>query len=68
MRGPLRAICDERLGERGLAGRGLFRAPAVQQLWRSFLDGGKDVSWSRLWSLVVLEAWLDRHAVEQGPP
>ena len=30
-----------------------------QRLWQSFLTG--DVSWSRLWVLVVLDSWLDRH-------
>jgi asparagine synthase (glutamine-hydrolysing) len=61
MRGPLRALCEERLGDRGLAGRGLFNPTQVRRLWRSFLNGGTDVSWSRLWTLVVLDAWLDRN-------
>ncbi len=63
MRGPLRNMCEERLGDRGLAGRGLLDASQIQRLWRSFLDGGKDVSWSRLWALVALDAWLDRNAL-----
>ena len=61
MRGPLRAFCEERLGERGLAGRGLMRPDEVQRLWQAFLDGSSSVSWSRLWTLVTLDAWLDRH-------
>jgi len=61
MRGPLGAFCERRLGENGLAGRGLMKAATIQRLWRSFLDGGKDVSWSRLWTLVVLDSWLDAH-------
>lgn len=64
MRGPLRAFCEERLGDRGLAGRGLMKPDAIARLWRSFLDGGTDVSWSRLWVLVVLEAWLQAQGVE----
>jgi asparagine synthase (glutamine-hydrolysing) len=63
MRGALRPLCEERLGDRGLAGRGLFRATAIQELWQSFLAGGRDVSWSRLWILVVLDAWLDSNDV-----
>jgi hypothetical protein len=63
MRGPLRAFCEERLGDRGLGGRGLFNAAEVQRLWRSFLEGARDVSWSRLWALVALDAWLDRNAL-----
>jgi asparagine synthase (glutamine-hydrolysing) len=63
MRGPLRAFCENRLGEHGLAGRGLMKAETIQRLWGSFLDGGKDVSWSRLWALVVLDSWLDTNNV-----
>ena len=59
MRGPLRSFCEERLGDRGLSGRGLFKPAQIQRLWQSFLAG--DVSWSRLWVLVVLDAWLDKH-------
>jgi len=58
MRGPLRSFCEQRLGDRGLAGRGLMNPSQIQRMWRSFLDGGRDVSWSRLWTLVVLDAWL----------
>jgi asparagine synthase (glutamine-hydrolysing) len=68
MRGALRPFCEERLGDRGLAGRGLFRASEVQRLWKSFLSGGKDVSWSRIWVMVVLDAWLDRNGdLDAGP-
>jgi asparagine synthase (glutamine-hydrolysing) len=63
MRGPLRPLCEERLGDRGLAGRGIFKPAQIQRLWRSFLSGGKDVSWSRLWALVVLDAWLGQTGV-----
>jgi asparagine synthase (glutamine-hydrolysing) len=63
MRGPLRGLCEERLGESGLVGRGLMKASGIDRLWQSFLAGGKDVSWSRLWSLVVLDAWLAANAV-----
>jgi asparagine synthase (glutamine-hydrolysing) len=59
MRGPLREFCAERLGEHGLTGRGLMNPDVVGRLWESFLRGGKDVSWSRLWALVVLDAWLE---------
>jgi hypothetical protein len=35
----------------------------TRRLWESFLAGGKDVSWSRLWMLVALDAWLERTGV-----
>lgn len=64
MRGPLRAFCEERLGERGLVGRGLVESSAATRMWQSFLRGGPDVSWSRLWTLVVLDAWLTHNPLD----
>jgi asparagine synthase (glutamine-hydrolysing) len=63
MRGALRGFCEERLGPNRVESRGLFRAQAVQSLWQAFLAGRSDVSWSRLWILVVLEEWLERNGV-----
>ena len=62
MRGPLRAYCDARLLD-GLAGRGMTNAEAVRSLWRSFLAGERRTSWSRPWTLVALDAWLDETGV-----
>jgi asparagine synthase (glutamine-hydrolysing) len=64
MRSALRDFCERRLGPQGLAGRGLFSAPALARLWASFLAGSRETTWSRVWMLVVLEAWLDRHGIE----
>jgi len=64
MRGKLRSFCEERLGPRGLGGRAVFRGAEVARLWASFLAGDRAVSWSRVWVLVVLDAWLERHALD----
>jgi asparagine synthase (glutamine-hydrolysing) len=61
MRGPLTGFCEARLGDRGLAGRNLLKPAEIQRLWHSFLRGGREMSWSRLWTLVVLDSWLDRN-------
>jgi asparagine synthase (glutamine-hydrolysing) len=63
MRGALRVFCEDRLSVDRVASRGLFHPGEVQSLWRAFLDGRSDVSWSRLWILVVLEEWLERNGV-----
>ena len=63
MRGALRGFCEDRLSVDRVASRGLFQPQEVQSLWRAFLDGRSDVSWSRLWILVVLEEWLERNGV-----
>jgi asparagine synthase (glutamine-hydrolysing) len=66
MRGALRPLCEHHLGSAGLDGRGLFRPGEVPRLWRQFLGGAPGVTWSRLWTLVALDAWLDRHGIT-GP-
>ncbi len=63
MRGGLRKFCEERLSLERTASRKLFRPQRVQQLWQSFQAGRSDVSWSRLWILVVLEDWLERNGI-----
>ena len=63
MRGELRTFCENRLGSAGLAGRGLVDRDRLAGMWTSFLRGGSDVTWSRLWMLVALETWLSRNRV-----
>jgi asparagine synthase (glutamine-hydrolysing) len=63
MRGALRRFCEERISRERLGARGIFRPDQVQALWRAFLAGRQEVSWSRLWVLVVLEEWLARNNV-----
>jgi asparagine synthase (glutamine-hydrolysing) len=63
MRGSMRQFCEERLSGERLGSRGIMRPEQVQKLWQGFLDGRRDVSWSRLWVLVVLEEWLERNGV-----
>ena len=63
MRSELRAFCETRLDPQRIASRGIFNAREVGRLWKSFLDGSAEVSWSRLWVLVVLEEWLEQNQV-----
>lgn len=66
MRGELRGYCEARLAPARIAARGLFRPEQVTRLWQRFLERRADVSWSRLWVLVVLEEWLERNQIEVG--
>jgi asparagine synthase (glutamine-hydrolysing) len=63
MRGPLRELCEHHLGDNGLAGRDLVDRTEARRLWHAFLNGNKEVSWSRLWMLVALNSWLERTQV-----
>ena len=38
---------------------GLLNANQVEQVWKNFLDG--ETSWSRPWSLYVLQRWCELH-------
>jgi asparagine synthase (glutamine-hydrolysing) len=66
MKGALRRFCEERLSPERVASRGIMRPERVQKLWSDFLGGRANVSWSRLWVLVVLEEWLERNGVESA--
>ena len=61
MTGELREFCGERMHR--LAGRGLFNGATVTGYWDDFIDGKPTVTWSRIWTLVVLEHWLERNGV-----
>jgi asparagine synthase (glutamine-hydrolysing) len=67
MRSSLKDLCAAHLGPEGLEGRGLFRASALRAMWAGFLAGGRETTWSRIWMLVALDAWLERQGVEVGP-
>ena len=62
MKGALREFCSERLKQ--LGNRPFFAAVTLQKLWHDFLQGNPGVKWSHLWSLVVLEEWLENNGID----
>jgi asparagine synthase (glutamine-hydrolysing) len=64
MGGDLRKFCEERLHSRRIGSRGIFETGEVNRLWQTFISGSREVSWSRLWVLIVLEEWLERHSMD----
>jgi asparagine synthase (glutamine-hydrolysing) len=64
MRDRLRGFCETRLGDSGLASRGIFKPEALVRLWSDFLGRRSSVPWSRVWVLVVLEDWLERNGLD----
>ncbi len=61
MRGELRSYCEARLSPERLGTRGIFRPERLTATWEAFLDHRPQTSWSRVWTLVVLEEWLERN-------
>jgi asparagine synthase (glutamine-hydrolysing) len=59
LKNELNDFCAQHL--RRLGQRRWFDAEGVERLWQSFLRGDPQVSWSRLWPLVVLEYWLEHN-------
>jgi asparagine synthase (glutamine-hydrolysing) len=57
LRGPLVHMAGDLLTDGRLEGRGLFRQPEVERLWRTHRDGTEDHR-QRLWQLVMLELWF----------
>ena len=60
MRGPLKPFLEDTFSSASVARSGLFDAPAVQAHWRRFLAGHDQVEWSRVWSLAILVAFINR--------
>lgn len=51
--------------------RGMGMDPhRIRYLWDRFLSGQPEVTWSRIWSLIVLREWALRHGayLEENPP
>jgi len=67
MRSSLRPLVERHLGDDGLEGRGVFQPGEVTRLWQAFLAGRPTVTWSRIWILVALDAWLGRLSLETRP-
>ena len=62
MRRELRPFLEDTFATAAVERTGVLDAAAVQACWRGFQDGGDDREWSRVWSLAVLIAFLNRPA------
>lgn len=60
MRGPLKPFLEETFSARSVGRSGLFDTAAVQNGWTRFLSGNDAVEWSRVWSLAILIAFINR--------
>ncbi|HKE10904.1 MAG TPA: asparagine synthase (glutamine-hydrolyzing) [Myxococcota bacterium] len=67
LRGPLRTLVRDTLAPGAVARAGWLSAAAVQELVRDHEAGHADHSW-RVWSLLVLQRWLERWASPRSAP
>lgn len=62
LRDELHGFCAAHM--EALGRRPQFKREGVANLWRRFEAKDPAVTWSRVWSLVVLEEWLTANAIE----
>lgn len=62
LRGPLKGWASDLLSEDRLRRQGLLDAEIVGHQWRDHLSGRRQLG-SRLWSVLMLQAWLDRQGM-----
>jgi asparagine synthase (glutamine-hydrolysing) len=60
MRRDLKPFLDETFSSSSIGKSGLFAIEPVQALWANFASGGEDRDWSRVWSIAVLIAFVNR--------
>lgn len=46
-----------------LGSRPIFKEEAVRKIWQQFKEGDPNVSYSRIWPMVVLSHWLEQNKV-----
>ncbi len=61
IRKELKDYCKERIDS--LSERKPVNGQKLQAMWKEFLNGGK-TGWAQIWSLVVLDNWLNANNVE----
>ncbi|WP_017729787.1 asparagine synthase (glutamine-hydrolyzing) [Nafulsella turpanensis] len=62
LKGELHDLADHQLQQ--LATGGVFKEEGIARLWQQFKQGDPNVSYSRIWPLVVLSHWLEQNEVE----
>jgi asparagine synthase (glutamine-hydrolysing) len=62
IRGELKDLCAHSMNS--LAERGLFAPQEVQRIWQGFLNHDPEITWIKVWMLVVLETWIAQHQVQ----
>lgn len=62
MQQELKSFCEEKM--LALSKRSFFAEQEVLKLWRGFLANDPQLTWSRIWYLVVLENWLQENKID----
>jgi asparagine synthase (glutamine-hydrolysing) len=68
MRGDLRPFLEDIFSPASVERTGFFAREPVQSLWMDFVSGGDKRDWSRVWSLAVLIAFVNRASPKPPKP
>jgi len=60
MRGELRPFVEDTLSAASVGSSGYFAVGPIQAMWNAFKSGNDNREWSRIWSLAVLVAFVNR--------
>jgi len=61
MKNELFSFCNQRI--HNLCDRDSINPDHVRKLWKDFNSAGSDIRWTEVWTLVVLEHWLERNNI-----
>jgi asparagine synthase (glutamine-hydrolysing) len=67
MRGDLKPFIDDMFSSASVSRSGLFAVDRVQAIWKEFVSSGDNRQWSRIWSLAVLIAFVNRSRSTPSP-
>ena len=62
MKNELKIFCDHYIGV--LSSRDEVNGKVINAIWHRFLSGDQEITWSRIWHLVVLGFWLKNNGIE----
>jgi asparagine synthase (glutamine-hydrolysing) len=65
MRTTLRPFIEDTFSPASIGQSGLFSHGPIQKLWTDFVERDENSDWSRVWSLAVLIAFVNRRKVPQ---
>ncbi len=62
LRNELKGFCEDAIVK--LSKRGLFNTENLMNFWKRFLNNDKSITWSHVWTFVVLEKWMDKNEID----
>lgn len=62
LKNDLKSFCEKHIHE--FSKRSFVNQEVILDLWKRFLNGDPKITWSRVWHLIVLNDWMNKHQLE----